>query len=55
MAFLAGSEMSDLMSYGASVGSEKATRKFGAKGFIGCAADATSHYFGKKRALAAHQ
>ena len=47
----AGSEMSDLMSYGASVGSEKAIRKLGAKGFIGCAADATSHYFGKKKGI----
>ena len=30
----AGSEMSDLMSYGASVGSEKAIRKLGAKGLL---------------------
>ncbi len=44
----AGKEMSDLMAYGASVGSKKAKRKVRAKGFIGCAAHATSHYFGKK-------
>ena len=47
----AGSEMSDLMAYGASVGSNKAKRKVRAKGFVGCAANATSHYFGKKNGL----
>ena len=47
----AGSEMSDLMSYGASVGSEKARRKVGAEGFIGCAADATAHFFGKEKGI----
>ena len=47
----AGSEMSDLMSYGASVGSEKARRKVGAEGFIGCAADATAHFFGKQKGM----
>ena len=47
----AGTEMADLMAYGASVGSEKAILKNGAKGFIGCAADATSHYFGMKHGM----
>ena len=47
----AGSEMSNLMSYGASVGSEKAKRKVRAKGFIGCAADATSHFFGQEKGI----
>ena len=41
----AGSEMASLMAYGASVGSKKANLKTGAKGFIGCAADATAHFF----------
>ena len=45
----AGSEMAELMAYGASVGSEKARSKTGAIGFIGCAADATAHFFGKER------
>lgn len=42
----AGSDMADLMAYGASVGSKKAQLKTGAKGFIGCATDATAHFFG---------
>ena len=42
----AGTEMAELMAYGASVGSKKAISKNGAKGFIGCATDATAHYFG---------
>ena len=33
----AGSDMADLMAYGASVGSKKAQFKTGAKGFVGCA------------------
>ncbi len=41
----AGSEMAELMAYGASVGSQKAQAKVGAKGFIGCATDATAKYF----------
>lgn len=45
----AGSEMAELMAYGASVGSQKARAKTGAIGFIGCAADATAHFFGKER------
>ncbi len=47
----AGTEMAELMAYGASVGSEKAKRKVGAKGFIGNATDATSHYFGREGGL----
>lgn len=45
----AGTEMAEIMAYGASVGSEKARKKFGAKGFIGNASDATAHYFGQQR------
>ena len=42
----AGSEMAEIMAYGASVGSAKAKLKTGAVGFVGCAADATAHFFG---------
>lgn len=45
----AGTEMAEIMAYGASVGSAKARNKFGAKGFIGNASDATAHYFGQTR------
>ena len=45
----AGSEMSNQMAYGASVGSIKAKRKVGALGFFGCATDATAHFFGQER------
>ena len=45
----AGSEMAELMAYGASVGSKKAQLKTGALGFVGCAADATAHFFGKDK------
>ena len=41
----AGTEMQELMAYAASVGSARARRKQGAKGFIGNATDATAHYF----------
>lgn len=44
----AGSEMAELMAYAASVGSDRAKRKSGAKGFIGNATDATAHYFGRE-------
>lgn len=47
----AGSEMADLMAYGASVGSDKAKLKTGAVGFVGCAADATAHFFGNEAGL----
>ena len=45
----AGGEMAELMAYGASVGSKKAQVKTGAVGFVGCAADATAHFFGKDK------
>ncbi|GAB5388905.1 MAG: nicotinate phosphoribosyltransferase [Alphaproteobacteria bacterium] len=41
----AGREMAELMAYAASVGSGRARRKAGAKGFVGNATDATAHYF----------
>jgi nicotinate phosphoribosyltransferase len=47
----AGAEMAELMAYGASVGSMRARREVGAKGFIGNASDATAHYFGNERGL----
>lgn len=46
----AGSEMAELMAYGASVGSKKAKLK-GAKGFLGCATDATAAYFGQSAGM----
>ncbi len=45
----AGTEMAEIMAYGASVGSEKAKKKVGAKGFVGNASDATARYFGQPR------
>ena len=42
----AGTEMAELMAYAASVGSARAQRKVGAVGFIGCATEATAHFFG---------
>ncbi len=47
----AGAEMADMMAYAASVGSARAQREAGAKGFIGNANDATAHYFGNERGL----
>ena len=47
----AGSEMAEMMAYAASVGSARARRKVGAKGFIGNATDATAHYFGQTKGL----
>ncbi len=47
----AGADMAELMAYAASVGSEKAQREAGARGFIGNANDATAHYFGQSRGL----
>ena len=41
----AGAQMAELMAYGASVGSRKARLKGDAIGFVGCAADATAHFF----------
>lgn len=43
----AGLEMAETMAYAASVGSERARRKVGAKGFIANATAATAHYFGQ--------
>lgn len=43
----AGLEMAEIMAYAASVGSDRARRKQGAKGFIANATDATAHYFGQ--------
>ncbi len=47
----AGTEMSELMAYAASVGSRRARRKERAVGFIGNATDATAHYFGLRQGL----
>ncbi|MGH6931222.1 MAG: nicotinate phosphoribosyltransferase, partial [Dongiaceae bacterium] len=43
----AGLEMAEMMAYAASVGSARAKRKVGAKGFIANATAATAHYFGQ--------
>jgi nicotinate phosphoribosyltransferase len=43
----AGAEMAEMMAYAASVGSMRAQREAGAKGFIGNATDETAHYFGQ--------
>ena len=47
----AGTEMAEMMAYGASVGSNAAKRKLGAVGFIGNATDATAHFFGREKGL----
>lgn len=47
----AGAEMAEIMAYAASVGSTRARRETGAKGFVGNATDATAHYFGQERGL----
>lgn len=47
----AGAEMAELMAYAASVGSARAQRETGAKGFIGNSTDATAHYFGQPTGL----
>lgn len=47
----AGSEMAELMAYAACVGTARARRKVGAKGFIANATAATSHYFGQDHAF----
>ena len=46
----AGAEMADMMAYAASVGSDAAKRE-GAKGFIGNATGANSHFFGQPDGL----
>jgi nicotinate phosphoribosyltransferase len=45
----AGPAMAEMMAYAASVGSETARREAGAIGFVGCAADATAHFFGRQK------
>ena len=45
----AGTDMGELMAYGASIGSRKARKKVGAKGFIGNATDDTAHFFDRTR------
>ena len=47
----AGTDMAEMMAYGASVGSQKARAKAGAKGFVGCAADATARFFGAEAGM----
>ena len=47
----AGAEMAEMMAYAASVGSERARKETGAKGFVGNATDATAHYFGQAHGL----
>lgn len=47
----AGADMAEMMAYAASVGSEKAKRETGGKGFVGNATDATAHYFGNEKGL----
>lgn len=47
----AGTQMAEMMAYGASVGSKVAQSKLGAVGFIGNATDATAHFFGREKGL----
>src|SRR5206468_9023170 len=47
----AGAEMAELMAYAASVGSDHAKKVAGALGFVGCATEATAHYFGRQHGL----
>ena len=47
----AGAEMAELMAYAASVGSAHAREVAGAVGFVGCAAAATAHFFGRDTGL----
>jgi len=47
----AGAEMAEMMAYAAAVGSAVARREAGAVGFVGCAAEATAHFFGQQRGL----
>jgi nicotinate phosphoribosyltransferase len=47
----AGPEMAAMMSYAAAVGSALAQREAGAVGFVGCATDATAHFFGQQKGL----
>ena len=45
----AGPEMAEMMAYAAAVGSGAARRAVGAVGFVGCAADATAHFFEQEK------
>lgn len=47
----AGTDMSEMMAYAASVGARAAREATGAVGFVGNANDATAHYFGRERGL----
>lgn len=47
----AGTEMAEMMAYGASIGSRAAKQILGAVGFIGNATDATAHFFGREKGL----
>jgi nicotinate phosphoribosyltransferase len=47
----AGAEMALMMAYAAAVGSAAARREAGAVGFVGCAADATAHCFGRAKGV----
>ena len=47
----AGSEMAEIMAYGASIGSNKAQKKVAAIGFIGSSTDATAHFFGQTQGM----
>jgi nicotinate phosphoribosyltransferase len=47
----AGAEMAEMMAYAAAVGSAVARREAGAVGFVGCAAEATAHFFDQQHGL----
>ncbi len=47
----AGAEMAEMMAYAAAVGSAHARKVAGAVGFVGCAAAANAHYFGREAGL----
>lgn len=47
----AGTDMADLMSYGAFVGSEAGKKEFGSLGFVGCATDRSAPLFKQKNGL----
>src|SRR6266699_949815 len=47
----AGAEMAEMMAYAASIGSAHARAVAGAVGFVGCAAAATAHFFGRETGL----
>jgi len=47
----AGAEMAEMMAYAASVGSAHAKKVAGVVGFVGCAAQATAHFFGRDEGM----